>query len=226
MNAKRVLAGVSIVFLFLALWTPSAQAHTWPYYFVNKWYAANGFSLTQNWRFMANVPGGGFRDRVKQGVGQWNAQGQPLQFVYLTGDYGDWQSCESRVTNAVRYAPIDGAGGVLAQAHVCYYEDIHQITNVLITFDSAEPWNPTTEDSNDPGPFGLCINCEVDVWGVAAHEWGHATGFLHLDSWGVDPVNCNQDSLSYHTMCGTYYYGSDRERTLEVHDYHTFNTAY
>ena len=64
---------------------------------------------------------------------------------------------------------------------------------------------------------------DVDTWSVASHESGHATGFYgHLEY----PSSICQNDSSMRTMCPVYHDGTERQRTLEDHDYHTFENAY
>lgn len=62
-----------------------------------------------------------------------------------------------------------------------------------------------------------------DLWSVASHEFGHATG------WGPhfaeDSPECPNDSTR-HTMCGGIYIGTERQRTLTTHDIHTYDGRY
>jgi hypothetical protein len=87
-----------------------------------------------------------------------------------------------------------------------------------MTIDSDPPfgagWYTGTGDAPD---------CCFDVWSVATHEWGHMTAFFgHFDEGGSI---CPDDS-SRHTMCPTIKAATERQRTLELHDYHTFEAAY
>lgn len=63
-----------------------------------------------------------------------------------------------------------------------------------------------------------------DLYGVAAHEFGHAAGFDHWDP--VDSSLCDQADPNHHTMCQSGVRGKNWDRTPAAHDAHTFNARY
>jgi hypothetical protein len=230
----RIIRASSLILVGLFLVLPAARpagAHTTSTFYAAKWRNANGGDTTPDWHFMVSVPFGGTRDRIVQGAQQWNAQYQTFSFVGpLAGDYGDWQEPCARPAfngNAVRYMPVDGPGKNLAWADVCpRMYDTWQYTNFLITIDNAELWNTTGGDTPDVNNTSM-----YDLWGTVAHEFGHATGWG--TPWGTahfgeyDTSTCYpRERIDIHTMCPYTKPGSDRERTLEYHDYEVFRAAY
>ena len=71
--------------------------------------------------------------------------------------------------NTVRWAAIDGSGGILATASVCRNVATKEIRGFVVTFDTDETWSVT-------GASGL-----PDVENVGAHEFGHMAGLNHVN---------------------------------------------
>lgn len=77
-----------------------------------------------------------------------------------------------------------------------------------------------------------------DVWGLATHEFGHATGFVGHWDWnlpGTRPVwhhddasLCDVNDIDLHTMCSGSVEASrlHRLRGIETHDWSVFTTQY
>ena len=108
--------------------------------------------------------------------------------------------------------------------------DNNSLHSFQIKFDSTVTWYTGT---GTPG------STEVDLWSLAAHEFGHATGrgktfggkatvggdgFGHfLDSSSL----CNVNEADHHTMCQTNIAtGQKWDRSLNTHDKDTFENKY
>lgn len=100
----------------------------------------------------------------------------------------------------IKYVPIDGASGVLAEV-----TRVHNPTTLIISamemrFDQAESWYTGT---GTPG------SGEKDLLGVATHEFGHALGLRHSNA------SCPGNTTDP-TMCPGY--NGTSMRTLENDD--------
>jgi hypothetical protein len=129
--------------------------------------------------------------------------------------------------NFVHWAPIDGPGGNLAVTVTCTLDRTagpNQMHSFQIVFDSRELWH--FDPSLPPAPLS------VDLWAVAAHEFGHATGRINGGP-GGDGHFPEQSRLcpgvasaARHTMCPSYDLVGVAMRTLERHDIDAFRRAY
>lgn len=165
---------------------------------------------------------------MKKGSGQWNAVRAGMEFRFARNDReaGELAPCRDR-RNFADWAVVDGPGGRLAVTVVCSFGDRrqpHTMYSFHIVFDSSEPWH--TDPSTRPPPL------MVDLWAVAAHEFGHATGRI---SGGPDGDGHFAESSAKcpsvfggrrHTMCPSEELIGAGMRTLERHDVDTFRNAY
>ena len=93
------------------------------------------------------------------------------------------------------------------------YDGTQHITRSTVTFNTDKTWYTGT---------GTPSNGQADLWGIATHELGHATGFKKHLTGSYCP-----DNATRHTMCG--YWDWDQTywaRTLEQHDEHSIAEAY
>lgn len=180
------------------------------------------------YEFTQQVPGDGqgdFADRVADGAQEWNAV-PALDLTFkrhgVTGNYDPFQSCSDLppYKNGIHYRDINE--NPAASAKVCYHDG--HIDAFNIAFDPSYSWYKGT------APGGLGPN-EYPVWGMSAHEFGHATGGWldntpagHFDS-QANPGLCD-DTDDRHTMCKNWATGQWRLRSLEAHDEETFGAAY
>lgn len=132
---------------------------------------------------------------------------------------GAWDNCDnySGEENYVSFEPMGQfPGPVLAVVVTCEYESFPvNIRTAQMRFDSTENWHY----AKDVAPQ----DDESDMRSVAAHEWGHWTGWFgpvgaHFSNEG--------DYCGGHTMCPIIPDGTTFMRSLETHDIHTFNAAY
>lgn len=153
------------------------------------------------------------RDRIHDGAKEWNALPPSLNFIREPNDVAAdaFTNCPSDA-NTIRFPFIDGQGGTYAETIHCI---AGSVTRFKTRFDSGENWYKGTGDP----PAN-----ETDVWSIAAHELGHATGWAghFAESDSICP-----DGGQRHTMCpGFIYMGKKFLRSLEDHDRHTFDNAY
>ncbi|MGH3716113.1 MAG: hypothetical protein ACRDT4_22020 [Micromonosporaceae bacterium] len=223
---------VLISLLVIAGAAQPAAAHSVSLYIPWKWSTAG--ENTIDWYFKSDFPGGSHRDRVLNGASQWNQRGGAAEPNFINAGQrtnpGNADNPCGNSLNGAFWRNLDLYGpSVLGVAIVCV-DGFGNITRFTINFDSDQNWYTGTGDADD-GFLNLCPfgTCEKDLWSVASHEWGHIAGFLrgpnddgHYDS--GDPV-CENNS-SQHTMCPVYSPGTERMRSLETHDIHTFEAAY
>ncbi len=184
--------------------------------------------VSQPWRFTRGFPsGGGERARVRDGLRQWQNLGEPLIFSERSEVANfDPIPCPPPTRNAIHYREVDGRWRALAFTRIC--TESGQITSFQIVFDRDEAWYWGTGDAGDRliQPLG----CEADAWSAASHEWGHAHGYARAGCDGgghfCESADICADNSDQHTMCPQYRPGSERWRTIEEHDKHTYQQAY
>lgn len=223
---RAVLAGA--VFGLLVAAPMSAAAHSdYSTWYRTKWKSDHHTGLNITWRFAPTFPSDSAkRDRVREGAGAWNAEGQDMKFEWL-GSSSDAQpfSCSDFSAlsyNGISWDSLDGSGGTWARAKVCWHttsETYHTSHQFLIRFDSDDTWYDGT---GTPG------SNQVDLKSLATHEFGHATGgWLDESSgghWSSSSSLCTDSPR--HTMCPSINKGENFMRGLELHDSHTFTGLY
>lgn len=191
-------------------------------------------------RFDSDFPGGKFRYRVNSGARQWvRADGRALFRGYLSrqedidsnktprSNLCPGPTRNGRNTGVVHWIRLDGTptkNNSLGATRRCYYVDgqgkpIGELASFHMWFDSAEPWYNGT--GNAPA-------ARKDLWSVATHEFGHATGFGYgkrRQHFSRAMPFCD-NVKSQETMCPNYFPGSERQRTIGWRDRHAFRTAY
>ena len=157
---------------------------------------------------------GAFLSRVLQGAKAWDNVKTTLNYDYVAPKNLSRKVCDTatRGKNLVYRASIDGPRGTAGITETCFTGK--QILRFTMKFDSQESWHTSI---TTPVPSG-----KIDVASVAAHEFGHASGWRsHLAEASV----CVNDSTQ-NTMCPTTWAGTSQLRTLHTHDVHTLDAAY
>lgn len=236
----------------LSALSPSAQAHSWPDWMKARWAAAD---RQVDWRFTTSFPTDNqFRYRVIDGSQAWNNVGEPMTFQYeaLYPDYPSTMRFDCNdpyQANRVHWANIDNARGAQGQTEGCseWEGDVSifhsQMHTFQITFDSSEAWYTGTNASfpNNTAVYDPPNEGSSDLWSVAAHEFGHATGrpgpddFLTTAPPDGDITGhfretvatyCANKASVHHTMCSALISGTTFDRTLNTHDIDVFAGAY
>ena len=234
-NVLRLRAAHAVVLAVFVgcltgLMTAPALGHDGATYFPARWQV----DLRPDWSFTSTFPGGDWRARVRDGVTQWNLAGQPLVWEQIgqRADFNPDVCPGTAATNAVHWRNIPDNTGALAYTTMCRYANNPQrMWSANIVFDSSRNWYTGTGDAPDGLFNNICAlppDCQWDAWSVASHEWGHASGFngpFDSGHFNRNESICESNS-SQHTMCPSLSIGTERMRTLEVHDRHTFDNAY
>lgn len=207
------LLGLLLVNLLHA---PPARAHSSATFYTDKWAS----SIDVNYGFSTNFPMGNHRARVTTGKNAWNnAAGstEPDFFGFNPdGNYFFGDPCRSPDGNGVLW--FNRPAMTLAEVKLCASAS-GRIQRFSLAFDPGagdygRSWYTGTGDAPSD---------TYDLWSVAAHEFGHVTGFWgHFGEGGTLCANDN----SRHTMCPNIPPGTERQRTLQEHDTHTFDNAY
>ncbi|HEX7166480.1 MAG TPA: hypothetical protein VF230_05815 [Acidimicrobiales bacterium] len=225
MTRAKVVAALAA--LALVAGAGPAWSHGQADYYPNRW-----TNLTPQWFFDDDFPDGNKRARVRDGLAQWNGRNLPLQFA----EVGEREAGFDPATdcpapgNAMFWQDIPDGMGALAITWTCAGGG--EIVNSSIVFDSSRSWYDGVGDAADGFLNQICSlppGCENDLWSVASHEWGHMTGFSGpFEDGHFDPNAdiCQSDPGPQHTMCPFLEIGTERLRTLEVHDIHTFEGSY
>lgn len=157
--------------------------------------------------------------RINNGHTQWNAAGpsgiEPdFWYAGTTSTAGNADLPCSATYNGVYWRNLDYLGiGVLGFTPHCE-NTAGVVTRFSMSIDSNASWYTGTGE----GPGG-----QYDLWSVASHEWGHATGWYgHFAS----SESICVDNSAQATMCPFIRDGTQRIRTLDTHTIHTFQAAY
>lgn len=147
----------------------------------------------------------GFTSRIDDAAAQWNGVGSSFT---LTRDSG--------VAQDIRMMAVDGPANILAYTSLSYSCSTRAILSADITFDSGEDWYTGTGDAGNGIVGCFPVDCPVDAWSVATHEFGHFGGLGHYYLHDHDAL-CPDDT-SHHTMCRALDRGTERDRTPAQYD--------
>lgn len=182
---------------------------------------------------------------VNNAAAEIDGQGTQLNFAYM-GVGTIAHSCGSGGINqnTLYMSSVDGKkDGDLARTSVCPQldgngapvicqpENLPCIKKFWIDFDIAETWYTGTGIYSQGGrPRRYNPGAEYDFWSVATHELIHGTGWaVHFaESDDAFCPNGLEDSPGNprQTMCKLVLYGGTAQRTMDVHDAHTFVKPY
>lgn len=230
-----------VVFSLLLTGSP-ANAHNSADWYYEKWSSAtySGIQMDKHvdWRFVDNVPTSA-RSRVRDGADDWSSLAASMDFFYPTqqADYSnlDWPNCDPNVNSdtyqkdKIGWSDFGSPGWhtseALAVTLICDLGTGY-LWQFKIAFNADAPWYMGT--GNTPSD-------QDELWGTAAHEFGHATGrTIGGDGQGHFPAgsalcptpNDPNFATDYHTMCPFIWTGTSVSRSLETHDKDTFKDAY
>lgn len=231
-----------------------ASAHSPSDWYRGKWRTgtlSSGVIQDQivDWRFVDNVPTNGQRAAIDRGADDWNQEGgithtASMKFNYESTqpDYGQLATnggfCTAETTDEQSEYQRDKIGWMsfgddsstsgepLADAPTCLLKSSADGTLRLFAFKIRINKDFTFYRGTDSVP-----DDKYDLWAVAAHEFGHATGFLDRndghwpESWDVCPGDDDPITAYRHTMCPSTIRGNKAQRNLAEHDLHTFITG-
>lgn len=148
--------------------------------------------------YHASVPAS-FKPRILDGSNTWNNEGRELFFQNGNGN-------EITITYEDLLFPNGDALAIsMTYAGACF----PKICTGSMAFNTS-PGNYTFYTGTGTPNGGAN---QVDLWSVAAHEWGHQVSLTH-------------SSNSADTMWGTTTAGDTKQRTLTTHDRQGINALY
>lgn len=233
--ALMITVTVSVVALFSPMTSTPVYAHDPAVWYPAKW-SPVGIGNPIPWRFMSNFPSAnGERNRVRDGQLEWNSLGEPMWFgePVNVADYTsvNYYTCSDKTYTQDAIHWFD-TGSTAAEISACAFNDVvsggdsKRLHSFQIAFNSALNWYRGT---GTPG------SSQVDMWGYATHEFGHATGRYPTNGpisegdgeghFNSGTVYCPKDS-THHTMCRSQDLGKTWWRTLETHDKDVFRSGY
>lgn len=217
----------------LATFSTSVGAHAANDWFPASW-GANHFTV--DWRFGENVPSGAYRDRIISGPAAWNNLNRIMTFNRQTPDYASFSVnvCPNQTEkNGVHWGDY---GSSIAFTVLCTFQDAggsdnSHLHSFQIGLNKFAPWYTGT------GGISCTPTCRADLWSVAVHEFGHATGrgstkgelMTAGDGDGHFPMSwsvCDLTQSDYHSMCAMEAPGETWGRSLNTHDIDTFKNRY
>jgi hypothetical protein len=210
-HLAAILVGVAAGIAFAAT-AHAASAHDAAVFYPHRWSPA---SVT--YAYTPSVPTGEWRTSIDSAAVTWsNVNGSTFDYIRGTdfgADFDPTDPCGHQGQNGIHTRP-GASGGVLGTTFTCWSGSGAQpLTSMQVRFDSSDNFYT---GSGTPG------SSQSDLRSVATHELGHATGFTgHITDSSLCQFNSTQQ-----TMCTTHLAGSTWQRTLELHDEHTFTAAY
>lgn len=213
----KVCAATVLVVAFSALYATPAQAHRASTFYPREWAVGSDVQ----YGFDNGYPSGSFRFRTTDGKNEWNDAGGSRE-----PDFSAFLADDDLLFGSPCFSPNSGIlwfnrpSGIVGSVRLCVTSSGEAVRfSLAIDPDAGDgsgglTWYTGTGDA--PGDT-------MDLWSVAAHEFGHVTGWL--GHFGEDSSLCSNNS-SRHTMCPVIPPGTQRQRTLQSHDTHTFEGAY
>lgn len=230
MRRRQLLTRIGVIPIAIAMALVASPLRAWANHdqstYYHRWWHTGDRTVT--WHFDNDYPTGNKRDRVKDGAGKWNQQNQSMSFSFNSTDTSDqvWGYCSSSTNMSTvfwfNYADPPGTDA-LGVTYTCVYSgDATRIKHFYMVFDTGNSWYAGTA-TDPPG------NSDIDLWSVATHEMGHATGL------GTAPddndhfqggVCTSPPSNTDQTMCAIYVADATWVRSLESHDKGVFGDRY
>ena len=221
-RAAALACAVVVSLSFNVTGAPPTQAHSASTWFGGHWFeGAINFAITPSYPANSPYP---FRDMLKRGRDSWPYDGgRARPNTGFSGTQLNWSPepvCDYGLgANGIHYYPIDGPDRVKARTRVCVIQASRRIWNAQVVFDSGETWWPYAETPQ---------STHYDVWGVAAHELGHAWGGWLDPPQSAGHFGSTADCINppTQTMCPDITRGFDGFRSTELHDRHTIAAEY
>lgn len=224
---------IAVSFACIAVGGVAAEtAHAHAAGFFSRRYSTDPPFYTVEVFFDRRVPGGATRARIADGSRAWTRQRRQVIYrLHREGVEGPGSKVCPLNTDTPRghvyWKTIDGAGSPqrdrLGYNISCRYSDgpnFNRLGGFNQVYDSRQPnWYRGT---------GRVPRDRIDLWSVAVHEFGHATGWRtnHYSKQDFNLDICNAGNAGRETMCSLTYEGQGRTRTLGRHDTHTFRRVY
>ena len=196
-RVPRWLATMALVYLLvLATVTPTYASDN-----LNASWKSDPFGVYANYirfAYHSSVPAN-FKPRILDGANVWNNQGRELYFQNGSGN-------EISITYQDLVFPNGDLNAIsMTYAGVCF----PKICTGSIAFNTTPGIYHFYTGTGTPNG----ANNEVDLWSVAAHEWGHQVSLTHSGA--------NAD-----TMWSLTTVGDTKQRTLTTHDRQGINAMY
>jgi hypothetical protein len=204
-----------------------------------------------NFYFETSFPHGPARGRVLDAAAVWNRTGRSFELHGHSGRplatiavrragsgisfaRGDCQrTLAGRPASVVKWAHIDGRGGIAGATSTCFLVDAggkaYTLRSFALALDRDEHWYT----GGSRGPAGD----QIDLESVAVHEIGHSSGWnVHLDDRAPRRDCPRADARGFlvtasvtrsiQTMCRLNAIGTTSQRTLGGRDRRVFRGAY
>lgn len=220
MRSRRLRRGTALIAGTSVIFMPTlAGAHTAADWYPLEWGAVYNQAVQLVWGSTAFLPGGSAetaRNRIKDGAFEWNGLESPFAYV-APGTFNPTASLDDPCANAPNYNFISWAsyvgGTSVARTATCPGPNGTSIIGYVMQFSSDHAFYTGT---------GSTPSDKFDTWRISAHEHGHGAGFE-----GHWPGSLCSGSTA-ETLCASTSPGLDsqRFRTLQQHDEHTFEGAY
>ena len=232
---RRFVPGVTLLACLLP--AANAWAHDPAGFYEFSYYASGNDDVPVY--FDDDFPSGRAVDRVIDGAQQWTQLGRRMYFKVRTSPRVTSSAdnaavrCptperEGRRVGLVHWGGIDGPSGVVGATAVCFRNrESPQMAGFRVYFDRTENWYTGTGNSRVRNRRTGTVENRQDIWSIATHELGHATGW-GPSHWRRSASYCDYSRSPevFRTMCPFLDPGFERARTLAGADKHVFRSRY